>query len=204
MEEVKDKLQDMKENVQDKLQNVKETVEEKTAKAMDDVQEVAEGVAEEAKEIKAELNGGKPGTEPVVGAQVPAFQHPTGRGLLKWILFGIITLGIYQLVIMTKISGEINTVASRHDGKSTMNYLLLAFIVGPITLGIGTLVWWHRICNRFGAELKRRGIIYNISAGTFWGWGVLGVLLFGLGPLIFIYKFLKASNLINADYNQKG
>jgi hypothetical protein len=39
---------------------------------------------------------------------------------------------------------------------------------------------------------------------TFWGWYVLGTLLFGIGPFVFIHKFLKASNQINADYNQKG
>lgn len=41
----------------------------------------------------------------------PAVQLPTNRSLLKFILLSIITLGIYGLVVMTKISTEINTIA---------------------------------------------------------------------------------------------
>ena len=134
----------------------------------------------------------------------PAIQLPTGRGLAKMIFLGIITLGIYPLVILTKMSGEINTVASRYDGKSTMNYLLIVFIFTGLTLGIAALVWWHRFCNRIGGELTRRGVNYSFGASTFWGWNVLGSLLFGIGPLVFMYKLCKASNLMNADYNQKG
>ena len=136
--------------------------------------------------------------------QAPAAQLPTKRGLAKMIFLGLITFGIYPLVILTKIYGEINTVASRYDGKSTMNYLLIVFIFTGLTLGIAALVWWHRICNRIGNELQRRGVQYSFSASTFWLWNVLGSLLFGIGPLVFIYKFCKASNLMNADYNARG
>lgn len=55
-----------------------------------------------------------------------------------------------------------------------------------------------------GNELKRRGINYSISASTFWVWNILGALLFGIGPFVFIHKFLKASNMLNADFNAKG
>lgn len=40
----------------------------------------------------------------------PAVQLPTNRSLLKFVLLSIITLGIYGLVVMTKISTEINTM----------------------------------------------------------------------------------------------
>lgn len=58
----------------------------------------------------------------------PAVQLPTNRSLLKFILLSIITLGIYGLVVMTKISTEINTIASPHDNKKTMNFCLVALI----------------------------------------------------------------------------
>lgn len=48
----------------------------------------------------------------------PAVQLPTNRSLLKFILLSIITLGIYGLVVMTKISTEINTIASPYDNKN--------------------------------------------------------------------------------------
>ena len=134
----------------------------------------------------------------------PVGQLKTNRGLVKLILLSLITFGIYGLVVYSALSQDINTVASRYDGKKTMHYLLLTFIVAPITCGIAGIVWCHRISNRIGNELARRGINYKFSAGTFWGWGVLGSLLFGIGPLVYTHKLLKGMNLICAHYNVNG
>lgn len=133
----------------------------------------------------------------------PANQLPTERGLLKMILLGLITFGIYPLVVYSKISEEINLVASKHDGKHTMHFCLIYFIFSWLTLGIATFVWFHRISNRMGDELKRRGIDYSFDASDFWIWEVLGSLII-VGPFIFVHKFLKAMNQINADYNKVG
>ena len=133
----------------------------------------------------------------------PAYQLPTKRGLLKLILLGIITLGIYPLVVYSKISGEINLVASKYDGKHTMHYCLVYFLFSWLTLGIVPLVWFHRISNRMGNELRRRQINYSFDASDFWLWYILGSLII-VGPFIYIHKQLKAMNLINEDYNQKG
>lgn len=133
----------------------------------------------------------------------PAFQLPTRRGLLKMILLGLITFGIYPLVVYSKISEEINLVASPHDGKHTMHYCLIYFIFSWLTLGIAPFVWIHRICNRIGGELQRRGLDYRFGAIDFWLWGLLGSLIV-VGPFIFVHKFMKSMNLINEDYNQKG
>ncbi|MBR0507999.1 MAG: DUF4234 domain-containing protein [Clostridia bacterium] len=135
--------------------------------------------------------------------QAPARQHKTNRSLLKYILLSIVTLGIYALVVNCSISSEINEAASRYDGKKTMHYALLIFVVAPITLGIGAIVWQHKISNRIGAELVRRNQNFDFSAKTYWLWGVLGALIF-VGPFIYTHKYLKAMNLINADYNING
>lgn len=132
-----------------------------------------------------------------------AHQLPTNRGLLKMLIFSPLTLSIYPLVVYSRISTEINTVASRHDGKHTMHYCLIYFLLSGITLGIAPIVWLHRISGRIGCELKRRGIAYKFSSADFWLWSVLGSLIF-VGPFVFIHKFLKAMNLLNADYNQRG
>lgn len=133
----------------------------------------------------------------------PVRQLKTNKGLLKTILLGLITFGIYPLVVMYNVAEDVNTVASRYDGKKTMNYLLMTFIVAPITLGIGGLVWSHNISARIGNELKRRGINYSFGAGTFWGWCILGSLI-GVGPLVYMHKLFKAVNQMNAHYNVNG
>lgn len=128
-------------------------------------------------------------------------QLPTNRGLLKMALLGPITLGIYPLVVLCKISSEINKVA-RNDRKNTMHFLLM-LLLSPITLGIFTLIWYHNLCSRIGDELKRRNIPYSFGASDYWLWCMLGALI-GIGPLVFIHKFMHAMNHLNGSYNQYG
>lgn len=133
----------------------------------------------------------------------PVGQLKTNRGLLKYILLSIVTLGIYSLVFYSTISSDVNVVCSRYDGKKTMHYCLLFFIIGPITLGIAYIVWAHKISARIGNEMKRRGIAYSFGAADYWLWNVLGSLI-AVGPLVYLHKLAKAMNLLNADYNAKG
>ena len=95
---------------------------------------------------------------PVAAAPVqerPALQHRTSRGLAKYFFLGILTLGIYPIVVESHISEELNTVASKYDGKRTMHYCLIYFLLNWCTLGIATLVWYHRTSARMGDELHR-------------------------------------------------
>lgn len=133
----------------------------------------------------------------------PAVQLKTNKGLLKYILLSLITFGIYPLVVMSSVSDSVNIAASRYDGKKTMHYCLLYFIVAPITLGIGALVWYHNISGRIGNELRRRGIAYSFSAADFWLWNVLGSFIL-IGPLVYLHKLFKATNLMCENYNING
>ena len=73
----------------------------------------------------------------------------TNRSLGRFILFTIITFGIYSLVYFYCVGRDLNTINSRYDGKKTMNFVLL-MLVAPFTLGIAGLVWMHRISDRTG------------------------------------------------------
>lgn len=133
----------------------------------------------------------------------PVVQLKTNRSLLKFILLSLITFGIYGIVVMSAVSTDINTIAARYDGKKTMHYCLVLFIFSWLTFGIVPLVWSHKLSARIGAELSRRGIDYSFGAGSFWGWGVLGTLIF-VGPFIYAHKLLKSMNLLAEDFNNKG
>ena len=134
----------------------------------------------------------------------PRIPLRTDRGLTKFFFLSLITFGIYGIVVMSHISSEINEVATRYDGRKTMHYCLIYFIFGELTLGIASVVWYHRISDRIGTELYRRNLPYSFGSDTWWGWGFFGVLLFGIGPLVYIHKLMRAMNLMNADYNVKG
>lgn len=133
----------------------------------------------------------------------PVGQLKTNRSLLKFLLFGFITFGIYPLVVMSSISNDINIIAARYDGKKTMHYCLLFFLVGWLTLGVAYIVWNHKLSTRIGNELRRRGISYSFGAGSYWGWSILGALII-VGPFIYLRKLFKAMNLLAKNYNING
>lgn len=132
----------------------------------------------------------------------PLLQLPTRRGLAKMIFLPLLTLGIYGMVIWSRIVTELNIAASRYDGRRTMPYFAMSALAVP-TLFIYPLIWTHGFCDRIGAELRRRNIPYEFGASTFWLWNVLGSLIV-VGPFIYLHKLMKAMNLINADFNEHG
>lgn len=138
-----------------------------------------------------------------VYAQQRYANFDTNRSLTKYILLGLITLGIYAIWVTARGGEDLNAVAGRWDNKRSMNYWLLVLLVTPITLGIAGFVWWHKTSNRIGNELQRRGYRREVSASDFWLWQVLGTLII-VGPFVFMYKWLHAMNTLCADYNARG
>ena len=154
-------------------------------------------------EIPAEAPA-EPAPTPVAPkAAAPVTPRKTNKSLAKFIFLSIITLGIYGLVVMSSVSNDINAAASRYDGKKTMHFCLLAFLIGPITCGIAYIVWFHKISARIGNELLRRGIDYKFGASSYWLWDVLGSCIV-VGPFVYFHKLFTACNRIIEDYNQKG
>jgi magnesium-transporting ATPase (P-type) len=143
------------------------------------------------------------GQQGSMGPMGPMRQLNTRRSLLKYIFLPFVTLGIYQIVFWSGISTDINTIAGRYDGKKTMHYCLLLFVFAIITFTVAAFVWNHRLANRMGNELRRRNIYFELSASTFWLWGILGAFIV-VGPFIYAHKMAKASNLLAQHYNVNG
>ena len=166
--------------------------------------------------------------------QPSKLQLPVRRSLVKMIFLGIITLGIYPMVIWSRLASEVNLVASRYDGERSMPFFGMLMLT-PVTLGIHSLVWMNKLCRRIGNELQRRSITYTFSAQDFWLWAFLpgilcsicsGVctalaatgsdsylfiwiavamtLLTFVGPFVFTAKLMNAMNYLNEDYNLNG
>lgn len=126
----------------------------------------------------------------------------TNRAWWKMFLLGLVTLGIYPLIAQDLMVHDLNLAASRSDGKRTLSPMTASFL-GAITLGVFLFVWNHQYANRLGNELRRRGIDYKISAFHFW---IFGILLFFtiVCPIIYSHKMIKATNLINENFNRMG
>ena len=218
---LKEKLQEAKENLQEAASDAVEKVKEVATDAAENAQEAAGTVTAEVKEVAKEVvadakedfekvsekleEPAKPQVKaetPKAAPTGPAVKLPTDRGLIKFILLSFVTFGIYSLYVFTKVGNEVNTVCSKHDNKSSMNFIVV-WLLSFVTCGIVPLVWYHNLCNRIGAELNRRQLPCSFSANTFWGWCVLGMLIV-IGPYVFIHKFFGAMNTLNTDYNIKG
>src|SRR5699024_11599360 len=117
------------------------------------------------------------GHQPYVHPQQPSGVHPqqpsgvhgqqspsarpfgnlrTDRSLLAFVLLSLIAFGIYGIWLVATSAEDLNTIAGRHDGRRTMNYWLVFFLVGPITFTIADFVWWHKNSNRISNEMTRR------------------------------------------------
>lgn len=125
----------------------------------------------------------------------------TRRGLGKYILFSILTMGVYQLAVYCRLGNEANIRSSAYDNKKTIHYLW-AGLLACLTLGIYAFVWSHQLCNRMEDELKRRHINYEFSAADFWLWNILGSLVI-IGPFVFVHRLMKTGNMLNASYNME-
>ncbi|KAB1654544.1 DUF4234 domain-containing protein [Pseudoclavibacter chungangensis] len=129
--------------------------------------------------------------------------YDTNRSLTKFVLLGIITFGIYMIWSTARAGDDLNAIASRWDNRRSMNFWLLALVVGPLTLGIAPLVWWHVTSERIGNEQQRRGLPVTVTAADFWLWSILGAVIF-VGPFIFMHKWLTGMNQLCADFNARG
>ncbi len=131
----------------------------------------------------------------------PPAKLKENRSFLKFLLFSFLTLGIYTIVFYISVSFDINKIASKHDGKNTMNYLF-AFLLGIFTGSIVVLIWYFGITARIEDELDRRDLECELTRSDFFLWYLLGS-FFLVGPFIFHYKFIKAIDLLCRSYNEE-
>ena len=79
------------------------------------------------------------GGERTSSGVIPVDQIKTNRSLGMFILLSLITFGIYSIYFFSKVGTDLNKIASRYDGKKTMHFCLITFLLAPITFGIAVL-----------------------------------------------------------------
>lgn len=147
---------------------------------------------------------------PALGLDACLFIGILGISYSDYTLIGLIFLLLAFLIVrhlityMQGVVDDLNKIAGPYDGQTTSNYALMMLVITPLTLGIGNLIWYHKISNRIHNELMRRGFIPNFGPDTFWLWNVFGVFIFDLGPFIYHHKLFDAMNILGHDYNTKG
>lgn len=180
--------------------------------------DAAEPVVETSEPAKAEESqaASEVSPDPVAFANPAAQQAPpppaytpppvpfkTDRALWKFVLFDILTLGIYGLIWHIKAGDDLNAISAKHNNTFLMNYAWL-ILLAPVTFGLATLVWMYFFTDRIEKELKIRGIQdMNFGTKTFWLWLILGSYI-AVGPFIYLHRLCKSLNALCADYNVRG
>ena len=140
----------------------------------------------------------RPATTPELGG--PARRIMTNRGLLKYILFTILTLGIYGYYFVYKMAQDMNTMCADDDQKTGG---LIAFILlNIVTLGIYGVYWWYKIANRVYLNAPRYGIAVAEKGSSFLLWYLLGLLTFGIASLVGYHAVIRNVNSLAAAYNR--
>jgi flagellar biosynthesis GTPase FlhF len=74
--------------------------------------------------------------------------------------------------------------------------LLLLILV---TFGIYSIIWQWKAANRIRDYGRRHNVATKTSGVSWFLWNTIGCMLFGLGPIIALAKFLKSMNMICRD-----
>lgn len=125
----------------------------------------------------------------------------TNRGLLKYLIFNFLTLGIYGMYIIHAAAKETDE-ACKEDGKNTKG-LLLYILFSIITLGIYAFIWSYNIVERWAAFIRKRNQTPRLNGGGMYLlWLIVGSMI-GIGPLVAQYLFLHTWNDVNEIHNKE-
>jgi len=122
----------------------------------------------------------------------------TNRNIWKFLFLNIVTIGVYNIIMLTVLGQELNTIAGPHDGRKTMHFFLMLLLM-PFTLGISLLVWMHKFSGRIAIELKRRNAVlpFPFGASTFWLWNLVWTAVFGSVFAMFVFVAVASGGNVN-------
>lgn len=130
----------------------------------------------------------------------PGARHmDADRSFVKILLLSFVTLGIYGIYALNKISQDV-AVMCAGDNDEMPSYLK-AFLLSLITFGIYGIWWTYRFGNRLQNNAARYGLSFSENGTTLLLWQLLGSLLCGIGPLVAFYLIVKNVNALSAAYN---
>lgn len=123
----------------------------------------------------------------------------TNRSLGKYIIFSILTCGIYGWWFLYQLAQDVNTICLG-DGKNTAG--LLKFIVlSTITCGIYSWFWYYNLGNRLAENAPKYNLHFSENGTTILLWFIFGILLCGIGPYVAMHILIKNTNALATAYN---
>ena len=125
----------------------------------------------------------------------------TDRGFWYYLLFSLITFGLYNVYLIYAYARETN-LACKEDGKNTrglIGYILLSIV----TFGIYGIIWNVQVIERRRFYLAMHGKPQGVDLTTYlltlflWSWLTLGIM-----SIVLMCKMMYQQNDVNRTYNE--
>lgn len=130
----------------------------------------------------------------------PAYAIATNRGLFKYIIFTILTCGIYSYWFVYSMARDVNEMC-KEDGDKTGG-LLVYILLSIITCGFYSIYWEYKLANRLQENGPRYGINFSENGTSVLLWIIFGALICGVGPFIAMNILIKNTNRLAREYNR--
>lgn len=125
----------------------------------------------------------------------------SNRGLFKYIIFSILTCGIYSYYFLYKLAKDVNLICDG-DGQNTAG--LIQFIVlSFITCSIYSWFWYYNIGNRLASNAPKYGLNFQENGTTIILWFIFGSFICGIGPFVAMHILIKNTNALANAYNSR-
>lgn len=134
-------------------------------------------------------------TNPVEGTRALT----TNRGILKYIIFTIITCGLYGFFFIHGVAKDVNEMC-KNDGDK-VGGLVAYIILSYLTCGLYSIYWQYKIANRLQANAPSYGLYFSENGTNVLLWYLVGWLLCFVGPFIAMNIVIKNTNRMAAAYN---
>lgn len=123
------------------------------------------------------------------------------RALWKYIVFGLLTFGIYNFYFIYKMAQDVNTMCEG-DGKKSSG-LIVFILLSYLTFGIYALIWYYSLANRLAENAPRYELKFSENGTTVLMWHIFGMLLCGIGAYVAMHILIKNTNAMAKAYNAK-
>ncbi len=124
------------------------------------------------------------------------------RSGVAFVFLGIITLGIYPIVVLSHVRKEVNALTADNGVKKQMPFFW-AYVLGLITCGIVPIVWLATMAEKVQIAALERKVTSTRISKTFVVCWLLFVSYIIVGPFIAFCRFFKLLNLVEQAENKR-
>ena len=129
------------------------------------------------------------------------YQMNDERSMFRYIVFGIFTLGIYNLWMIHFLAKDANLLCEGTGRKTTG--LLTFVLLSILSFGLYGIFWWFRIADMLDRAARARKLRSTVNAPTVMLAMILSYFLTPIAGLIGVYQVLSAANDLATEYNRE-